>query len=64
MNWRSGLRVAAITLNCLFAIWLFATAVAWGPNDYIGGAVGTVPPILAVIALCVGSRTGNAKTSL
>jgi hypothetical protein len=62
MNWRSGLRVAAIALNSLFALWLFANAAAWGPDDYVGEAVISVPPILAVVALCVGSRRDVAKT--
>lgn len=51
MNWRRPLRWIAIGLNGLAALWWFAYAVAWGPNDYIGGTVAPVPPIFAVTAL-------------
>jgi hypothetical protein len=55
MNWRAALRGVAIVLNALFALWLFATAAIWiwGPIDYVGGAVSTVPPLVAIIALLV-----------
>ena len=45
------LRVAAIGLNAVAAFYWFSYAMVWGPNDYIGGIVSTIPPMLAVIAL-------------
>jgi hypothetical protein len=46
--------VSAITLNGLFALWLFANGVIWGPNDYVGRIVITIPPLIAIIALTLG----------
>lgn len=51
MTWRSVLRAVAVGLNALFAVWLFANAAVWGPRDYLGGAVVTIPPLLAIVAL-------------
>ena len=53
MTWRWGVRIAAILLNGLFALWLFATAAVWGPNDFVGGIALTIPPLLAIIAICL-----------
>jgi hypothetical protein len=57
MNWRAAFGVVAIAVNALFAIWLFATAAVWGPNDYVGGALSTIPPLLAIIALLVSGSS-------
>ena len=50
------IRIVAILLNALAAFWWFAYAVTWGPNDFVGGTVAALPPLLAVIALTVGRR--------
>jgi hypothetical protein len=49
-------RIGAVLLNALAAFWWFTYAVTWGPNDFIGGAIAAVPPLLAVIALTLGRR--------
>jgi hypothetical protein len=51
MTWRSAIRAVAIALNALLAVWLFANAAVWGPGDYLGRAVVTIPPLLAIVAL-------------
>ena len=63
MNWRGAIRVLAIVLNVMFAFWLFTSAAVWGPNDYVGGTLITIPPILAVIALLCSdpNRSGNSS---
>ena len=50
MNWRAVLRVAAIALNAVLAVWLFGAAAAWN-RDPVGGAIIAIPPILAIVAL-------------
>jgi len=45
------IRVLAIGLNALAALYWVSYALAWGPNDYIGGTVAALPPTLAVVAL-------------
>ena len=55
------LRAVAVIVNGVFAAWLFATAAIWGPNDYVGGAVVTIPPLLAIIALSTTAHARAAK---
>ena len=55
------LPAVAIIVNGVFAAWLFATAAIWGPDDYVGGAIITIPPLLAIIALSTPAHSRSAK---
>jgi hypothetical protein len=48
--WRV-LRIAAIVLNACAAVYWFSYALAWGPNNVVGGLIAASPPLLAVAAL-------------
>jgi len=50
-NWRGVLRGAAMVVNALFAMWLFALEAVWG--HYVDGGMISIPPILAIIALAL-----------
>jgi hypothetical protein len=56
MNWRDVLRWITIPANVLMALWLFASAVTWGPAPIWEGALVALPSTLAVIALAVRQR--------
>jgi hypothetical protein len=56
-------RWAAIILNACAAFYWFSYALAWGPNDYIGGTIAATPPILAVVAL-VWARAPERRVGL
>ena len=55
------LRWTAIVLNAWAALWWFGYAMAWGPNDYIGGTVAAIPPISAVVALTWGRKAAKKR---
>jgi len=44
-------RWSVIVLNACAAFYWSSYALAWGPNDFIGGTLAATPPILAVVAL-------------
>ena len=56
MRWREYLRLAAIIVNSLFALWLFTVKAWWMPIGYLGGLPFVVPPTIALVALALSRR--------
>jgi predicted membrane chloride channel (bestrophin family) len=57
-RWRAHLRVIAILVNSLFALWLLMVRGWWMPIAYLGGAPFIIPPVVAIIALIL-TRTNE-----
>jgi hypothetical protein len=51
MTWRRLLWGSTMVANIAFAALVFSTRSHWGPNDYIGGTLLIVGPLLGVVAL-------------
>jgi hypothetical protein len=57
MNWREHLRILAILVNGLFALFLIGTKGWWMSMGF--GVPMIIPPVLAIIALVVGRVRGG-----
>jgi len=51
MTARSAVRLTAIVVNGIFAVWLVASVMAWGSGSLWDAALLASAPILAVLAL-------------
>ena len=51
MNPRSAVRLMAIVINGIFAVWLIASVMAWGSGSLWDAILLATAPILAVVAL-------------
>jgi hypothetical protein len=56
MNARSAVRLMAIVVNGIFAVWLVASVMAWGSGSLGDAAVLAIAPFLAVLALSWPNR--------
>jgi len=51
MTTRAAVRLMAIVVNGIFAVWLVASVLAWGSGSFWDAGLLAVAPILAVVAL-------------
>jgi hypothetical protein len=56
MTARAAVRLMAIVVNGIFAIWLVVSVMAWGSGSLWDAALLAVAPILALLALLWPNR--------